>query len=114
MQAGPGCDRVPDRCMRFVVFCHSLVSDWNHGNAHFLRGVCSELIARGHEVVAYEPRRGWSRANLEAEHGRAPLADFARSYPELTSTTYDRSSLDLNVVLDGADVVLTCPVSPRH
>ena len=22
-----------------VIFCHSLVSDWNHGNAHFLRGV---------------------------------------------------------------------------
>ena len=24
--------------MRFVIFTHSLVSDWNHGNAHFLRG----------------------------------------------------------------------------
>ena len=29
--------------MRAVLFYHSLASDWNHGNAHFLRGVCSEL-----------------------------------------------------------------------
>ena len=33
--------------MRFVIFTHSLVSDWNHGNAHFLRGVTSELISQG-------------------------------------------------------------------
>jgi spore maturation protein CgeB len=31
--------------MRVVIFCHSLVSDWNHGNAHFLRGVARELLA---------------------------------------------------------------------
>jgi spore maturation protein CgeB len=92
--------------MRFVMFCHSLVSDWNHGNAHFLRGVCSDLVARGHEVAVFEPRRGWSRANLEAEHGRAPLAEFAHAYPELSSTAYDRASLDLDMALDGADVVL--------
>jgi spore maturation protein CgeB len=92
--------------MRFVIFCHSLVSDWNHGNAHFLRGVCSELISRGHAVAVFEPRRGWSRANLESEHGRAPIAEFARAYPELESTTYDRASLNLDAALDGADVVL--------
>jgi spore maturation protein CgeB len=92
--------------MRFVMFCHSLVSDWNHGNAHFLRGVCSDLVSRGHDVAVFEPRRGWSRANLEAEHGRAPLVGFARAYPELSSTAYDRASLDLDVALDGADVVL--------
>jgi hypothetical protein len=72
--------------MRFVMFCHSLVSDWNHGNAHFLRGVCSELLARGHEVAVYEPLDAWSRTNLEAEHGKAPLEEFARAYPELHST----------------------------
>lgn len=92
--------------MRFVMFCHSLVSDWNHGNAHFLRGICSELVARGHDVAVYEPRRGWSRANLEAAHGRKPVEGFARAYPELQSTPYDRATLDLDAVLDGADVVL--------
>lgn len=92
--------------MRFVMFCHSLVSDWNHGNAHFLRGVCSELVARGNEVMVYEPRCGWSRTNLEAEHGHAPLDGFARSYPELHSTVYDGAAIDLDEALDGADVVV--------
>ena len=32
---------------RLVLFCHSLRSDWNHGNAHFLRGVLSECQRRG-------------------------------------------------------------------
>ena len=43
--------------MRVVVFCHSLVSCWNHGNAHFLRGVVRELGARGHEVRRLRARR---------------------------------------------------------
>ena len=92
--------------MRFVMFCHSLVSDWNHGNAHFLRGICSELLARGHELAVYEPRDAWSRVNLEAEHGHAPIEEFARVYPELHSTACDPATLDLDVALEGADVVL--------
>jgi spore maturation protein CgeB len=91
--------------VRFVMFYHSLVSDWNHGNAHFLRGVASELVARGHEVVVYEPRDGWSVSHLVADHGRAPLEAFARRYPELRSQPYD-DSLDLDRALGGADVVL--------
>ena len=46
--------------MRIVYFTHSLASCWNHGNAHFLRGVLSELASRGHDVVAYEPEGAWS------------------------------------------------------
>ncbi len=41
--------------MRIVLFYHSLLSDWNHGNAHFLRGVVGELLFRGHDVRVYEP-----------------------------------------------------------
>ena len=92
--------------MRVIVFCHSLVSDWNHGNAHFLRGVCGELLARGHRVDVYEPAEGWSAANLVAEHGEQPLKDFARAYPALTSRRYRKDSLDLHAVLDGAHLVL--------
>ena len=92
--------------MRVVVFCHSLVSDWNHGNAHFLRGVCSELMARGHAVDVYEPRDAWSRVNLVAEHGEAAIAGFARAYPGLCSRTYDVATIDLELALDGADLVL--------
>ena len=46
------------------MFYHSLLSDWNHGNAHFLRGVARELQARGHRVEIYEPFNGWSLANI--------------------------------------------------
>lgn len=92
--------------MRFVMFCHSLVSDWNHGNAHFLRGIGSELLARGHALAVYEPTDAWSRVNLEAEHGRAPIEEFARVYPELRSTACDPATLDLDEALAGADVVL--------
>lgn len=92
--------------MRFVMFYHSLVSDWNHGNAHFLRGVAAELGIRGHEVTVFEPRESWSRNNLLAEHGPAALEAFARRFPSLTSQVYDPATLDLDRALDGADVVL--------
>jgi spore maturation protein CgeB len=92
--------------MRFVIFCHSIVSDWNHGNAHFLRGVGSELIARGHEVLFYEPRDAWSVRNLIADYGGAAIARFHRVYPEIASCSYDPANLDLDEALDGADVVI--------
>jgi len=92
--------------MRFVMFYHSLVSDWNHGNAHFLRGYASELVERGHDVVVYEPEEGWSRRHLMAEHGREPLAEFAAAYPELRGRFYSRGALDLDRALRGADVVI--------
>lgn len=91
--------------MRVLIFCHSLVSCWNHGNAHFLRGVCSELIARGHAVDVYEPAGGWSLTNLVAECANAPAA-FRRAFPELDSTAYDPRHFDLDAALDGADLVL--------
>ena len=57
------------------------VSDWNHGNAHFLRGVLRELQARGHDTLALEPEDGWSRSNLVAAHGVAALEGFHRIFP---------------------------------
>jgi spore maturation protein CgeB len=92
--------------MRFVLFYHSLVSDWNHGNAHLLRGVVSELLARGHDVRVYEPRDGWSLQNLRAEHGEGPVQKFHAAYPGLSSTPYDLATLDLDHALDGADAVI--------
>jgi spore maturation protein CgeB len=92
--------------VRVVMFYHSLVSDWNHGNAHFLRGVATELIARGIEVKVYEPHDGWSLRNLLKEHGEHPLLDFRAAYPHLESTRYKPGALDLDEALDGADLVL--------
>jgi spore maturation protein CgeB len=92
--------------MRIVMFYHSLVSDWNHGNAHFLRGIVSELLGRGHEVSVLEPADGWSLQNLLREHGEAAVSQFNQAYPGLRSTSYIGESLDLDRELDGADLVL--------
>jgi spore maturation protein CgeB len=92
--------------VRIVIFCHSLVSDWNHGNAHFLRGVCAELLARGHDLRVYEPLDGWSRANLVAEHGREAVDDILDAFGGLRSTVYDPREVDVGALTDGADLVL--------
>lgn len=92
--------------MKFVLFYHSLVSDWNHGNAHFLRGLVRELKGLGHAVTVYEPADGWSRRNLLDAHGSATLEQFAEAFPDLRSVLYDLRRLDLDRALDGADVVL--------
>ncbi len=92
--------------MRFVIFCHSLVSDWNHGNAHFLRGVATELLARGHRLTVLEPRGGGSRAHLLAQSGGAAIERFHRAYPTLESVQYEMEMLDLDRVLAASDVVL--------
>ncbi|HET7599151.1 MAG TPA: glycosyltransferase [Gemmatimonadales bacterium] len=92
--------------MRIVMFYHSLVSDWNHGNAHFLRGIVSELLARGMDVAVYEPERAWSLENLVADHGWAAVDRFHHAYPGLGSRRYDPATLDLDRALDGADLVL--------
>ena len=92
--------------MRFVLFVHSLVSDWNHGNAHFLRGIVRALQARGHQVRAFEPATGWSRAQLLADQGEIALRRFARRFPDLQPHAYDPDDLDLDAALEGADVVL--------
>src|SRR4051812_8728602 len=88
------------------MFYHSLVSDWNHGNAHFLRGVVTELQTRGHDVVVFEPAEGWSYRNLLQDYGTDALQEFQRNYPTLSSTQYDLESLDLDGVLAGADLVV--------
>src|SRR5438874_1471549 len=58
--------------MRIVMFYHTLLSDWNHGNAHFLRGVVTELMTRGHQVEVFEPEDSWSRKNLLTDYGPTP------------------------------------------
>jgi spore maturation protein CgeB len=91
--------------MHVSLFCHSLVSDWNHGNAHFLRGVIAELKGRGHQVRVYEPRDGWSVTHLQHHHAGA-IEDFHRRFPHLTSELYDIDGNSIDAALDGADVVV--------
>ena len=75
--------------MKIVYFTHSLASCWNHGNAHFVRGVLRELARRGHDVQAFEPSGAWSLQNLLADHGDAGLGPWRAAYPELASTRYE-------------------------
>src|SRR4051812_26931272 len=92
--------------MRIVMFYHSLLSDWNHGNAHFLRGVVGELLLRGHDVRVYEPKDAWSLQNLRAEHGETPVEQFRAAYPGQRSIQYELPTLDLNKALDEAELVI--------
>jgi spore maturation protein CgeB len=91
--------------MKIVYFTHSLRSCWNHGNAHFLRGVLRDLIRRGHDVVAYEPKAAWSLKNLLADHGAAGLSAFGEHYPDLQPVEYG-AGFDLDRALAGADLVI--------
>jgi spore maturation protein CgeB len=92
--------------MRIVLFCHSVLSDWNHGNAHFLRGVITELSLRGHDVRVFEPIDSWSVQNLLADHGTEALEAVCRVYPGLSPVRYNRAGLDIDSALAGADLVL--------
>ena len=74
--------------MKISYFTHSLLSCWNHGNAHFLRGVLSELVRRGHAVSTYEPEGAWSLDNLLADAGEAGLDAFRANYPDLRSHSF--------------------------
>jgi spore maturation protein CgeB len=91
--------------MKFLFYTHSLISDWNHGNAHFLRGVMRDLVRRGHDVLALEPEDSWSRANLIEDQGAEALADFHATFPQLTSRIYG-ADFDHEAAVAEADVVV--------
>ena len=88
------------------MFYHSLLSDWNHGNAHFLRGIVTELQKRGHQVQVFEPGNGWSLSNLTAQYGQEKVKELKQYYPSLETTFYNPESLNLDEALQGADLVL--------
>ncbi|WP_085810770.1 glycosyltransferase [Sphingomonas sp. TZW2008] len=91
--------------MKIAYFTHSLASCWNHGNAHFLRGVLSALIARGHDVRVHEPAGSWSLDNLLRDHGEAGLAPYRASYPELSSHVFAPAD-DPAALIDDAELVI--------
>jgi spore maturation protein CgeB len=92
--------------MKIKLFYHSLLSDWNHGNAHFLRGFATELINRGNIVEIYEPENSWSLTNLIADGGKNFLEEFNNYYPDLKSKFYNLKNINLDNILFDADLVL--------
>ncbi len=92
--------------MKFVLFYHSVRSDWNHGNAHFLRGMVRALQERGHRVEVFEPADGWSCSELVKDQGLGALEFFRSRFPDICWRTYPDGGPDLDAALDGADVVI--------
>jgi spore maturation protein CgeB len=97
--------------LRLAYFAHAIRSDWNNGNAHFLRGLLRNLVDCGHDVVIFEPEDGWSISNLHTEpHGKRALRDFASTYPQLRVTPYCEQSIEdknqLRRMLAGTEVVI--------
>ncbi len=92
-------------------FAHSWVSDWNHGNAHFLRGLARELMRMGHKVRCYEELGSWSLSNLVKQEGEVAIEaidQFRARYPELDIHFYKQDGFEEFAAreLRGADVVI--------
>ena len=93
-------------------FAHSWVSDWNHGNAHFLRGLARDLVRMGHSLRCYEQMKSWSLSNLiniEGERAITAIDDFRRAFPQLDVRFYElKEGLQKEMAreLRGADVVI--------
>jgi len=99
------------RRLRIAYFAHSLRSDWNNGNAHFLRGLLREMGALGHDVIAFEPECGWSITNLLQEPcGSASIAQFESVYPDLHVRAYTAEasgeSETWRLLLSDVDIVI--------
>lgn len=95
--------------LRLRFFAHSWRSDWNHGNAHFLRGLADELRKLGHEVRCYEPENSWSFTNLLQEtSAQASLNEFERAFPDLDVSTFPAEGFEAfaDCELCEADVVV--------
>lgn len=92
--------------MNIVLFYHSLLSDWNHGNAHFLRGIATELVLRGNDVKIYEPEDAWSLSNLLNDYGEEAVDEFYDYYPNLSASRYQLNNINLNNLLHNADLVI--------
>lgn len=81
--------------LRIAYLPHSIRSDWNNGNAHFLRGLLRALGQLGHDVTIFEPEEEWSVCNLRMEEqGERARQQFTAAYPDLQISLYDPSSID--------------------
>jgi spore maturation protein CgeB len=87
--------------MKFTLFYRTLASS-NDGEAHFLRGICRELIRCGHAVSLWQAADGWSQEG----DGAAVFAQSENRIAGVALNGYSPETLDLDRALDGADVVL--------
>jgi spore maturation protein CgeB len=97
------------RPLRIRLFCHSIISDWNNGHAHFFRGIVGELSALGHDVVAYEDRDCWSLKSALSQR-RNVISEFQRRFPKLRVHRYGK--LELGDVVRDADLIIVHEWNP--
>lgn len=103
--------------LRIAYCAHSLRSDWNNGNAHFLRGLLRALAAMGHDVAAFEPCTEWSLQHLREEpRGEQSLQQFSAVYPDLRIVPYvqadSRNAAYWRSALQDRDIVILHEWSP--
>lgn len=98
--------------IRIKLFCHSIVSDWNHGNAHFLRGILTEFALRGYDVGSLEPEDSWSRCNLVDSHGPEVISEFESRYPDIRWRTYNLNREGIEELIGDADIVIVHEWNP--
>lgn len=91
--------------MKIFLFYHSLISDWNHGNAHFLRGIVSALMEDNHDVTVYEQLNGWSFSNMVADAGLEPVSEYKKRFPKQKVQFYQEEDFIPNILND-ADLVI--------
>lgn len=107
----------PEKGLRIALFCHSIVSDWNHGNAHFLRGLVRNLHRMGHQVAVFEEEANWSISNLVQDHGEGPVAEFRRRFPFIDHRSFvldGRARMNdwISDLLDQVDVCIVHEWNP--
>jgi spore maturation protein CgeB len=91
--------------MRFALFVGSLVDDRGQPGAHALRGICGELLERGHLVDVYEEEAGSDTGHLSRRR-------FAADYPRLHGLVHARGWTPVEAVLAEADAVLVHASAP--
>lgn len=96
------------RNFNIAVFVHTLRSDWNNGNAHFLRGLVRALAQQGNTVTCLERESNWSMENLraEGESGHASLSQFKQTYPDITIVFHNGNKDLLRDALRSVEIVL--------
>ncbi|MGK7396811.1 MAG: CgeB family protein [Candidatus Cyclobacteriaceae bacterium M3_2C_046] len=92
--------------MKIILFYHSLLSDWNHGNAHFLRGITRELVDQGHQIQVFEPKDGWSYNNLLQKEGTYRQEEFNQYFPRITSQFHQAGLTNYEEIVKSADLVI--------
>ena len=112
--------------LAIAFFVHSIRSDWNNGNAHFLRGLARALgdgvpsanmsppvSYQGHSVTILEQEDNWSTVNMSSEtKGQASLQQFGRVYPDLRIVCYAPDLGVLRKHLAEQDIVIVHEWNP--